>query len=373
MNETRNPGWRYLKTMTSIAVSVFGTAGCSPPVKDPGGAASLYAVGTMVDSVPLFRAGSPRDQRVRLSGLVQGAIIGGTVVVVDGTSHMYLFDLHGELKRKLDLTANGGAPLRAVASVGQCARDSIFVWDSRRGVVVFDMEGKRSRQFQPPGPARTMSCSASGVIAFMLMPQSAMRQSDLGKLEPLVSTLALTDIRGMTGASMAVAFGEWRLAGRITSVAVLADRVYVGTGESSSIDVLDTMLRPAGKLETGVPRRAMTAREYLYALQHRYGFTDSTARKLANTVPMPAFQPTLAGLTASNDGTVWAEVSGPADSETKVRAFAPNGKALGDIRFPDGTSLLAADSLHLLTARTISRTDVEVGVFTLRRPSTAGR
>ena len=140
----------------------------------------------------------------------------GFVVGESQSATLQFLDARGKVVHTTGRRGQGPGEFMGSIFINQCAGDSLFAWDSRTNrVSVFTASGSFVRQI--PAFAARVTCSRAGVIAMLLRP-SAPAQSSRGT----------------------VPWGENRLFGASTSIALRGDELYVGTGRAPAIEVYDS-------------------------------------------------------------------------------------------------------------------------------------
>lgn len=262
----------------------------------------------------------------------------GVIVVADREGHaLRFFDPSGRPLRTVGRDGEGPGEFRAPYWVGQCAPDSVFVWDAFLDrMTVFDSAGRHVRQYHVRGDLAFMECSRSGVVAGLVQPNMGM-MSAAGP--HYTAPLLLADTRGEVTKSLGdVPYAENRPLGKLTRFALSDDRLYVGSAESAYVDVYTLDGRRMGVLPIGAARRRPTDREYERAIDRWLGPMTRSAREFVRArlfeIPKPKSLPPYLDLLAEPDGTLWAQVPAPHDSATELRAIDPDGRILADLLVP---------------------------------------
>lgn len=164
----------------------------------------------------------------------------GFVVGESQSATLQFLDARGKVVHTTGRRGQGPGEFMGGIFINQCAGDSLFAWDSRTNrVSVFTASGSFVRQI--PAFAARVTCSRAGVIAMLLRP-SAPAQSSRGT-GGMMSSIKLLNLAGdSVGGVAQVPWGENRLFGASTSIALRGDELYVGTGRAPAID-----RRPVGQ------------------------------------------------------------------------------------------------------------------------------
>lgn len=159
----------------------------------------------------------------------------GFVVGESQSATLLFLDAKGKLLRTVGRQGQGPGEFVGGIFINQCAGDSLFAWDSRTNrVSVFTASGSFVRQI--PAFATRVTCSRAGVIAMLLPPAAPVP----GRGGGMMSSVKLLNLTGdSVGGVAQVPWGENRLFGASTSIALRGGELYVGTGREPAIDVYD--------------------------------------------------------------------------------------------------------------------------------------
>lgn len=360
----------YLALVAGLGCSADGTGGGSER-REASAVAALS-----VDSVPFVNiAATAEDGSARFLLAAGGTRLSSGVIVV---SDLYdavvrFFDGSGRLVRAVGRRGSGPGEFRSPSWVGQCAADSIFVWDPMLGrVTVLDSAGTFARQYRLPARPATIHCSRRGTFAIHLMPRELRRPDPAGKSPLYAAPLWLMNTRGDTTGSLGVVpLGENRPLGKVTRIALADDRIYVGTADSALVDVYGLDGRRLAALPIGVAPRAPTRRDYertidrMVAGMSDRAYRESLKRELLE-IPMPDRLPPYTDLFTGPDGALWAVISGPGEDATRLRAIAADGRPLGEARLPVPARVLEVGQDYILGVYEAESGEQHVAAFRLR-------
>ncbi len=287
-----------------------------------------------------------------------------TIVIADnlGVAVRYINDA-GKLVRTVGREGGGPGEFQGVSWLGQCAPDSVFVWDTRQmRMSVFDRDGDFVRQYRTPAdPTVTamigeVRCSRTGTFAFQGLPPRLYVPTPSNPGPQYRAPLWIADALGYTTHELEdIALGEARPMGKFTGIALSSDHMYVGSADSAFVDVygIDGVL--TGAIKVGVGLRRPTERHYEYAIDAQVGgggtpeFRQEWRERLAE-IPMPDYMPPYTGVFTDPQGTLWVVVSVPGDPTTQLRALDPEGIILGDVHLPPDIRILVVGRQYIIGA-----------------------
>ena len=280
----------------------------------------------------------------------------GTIVIGDRLDRMVRFvDRQGNPRRTVGREGEGPGEFDDIDWLGQCGPDSVFVWDADlKRMTVIDAAGNVVATFPLPSdpsaaPPSIVSCSREGVVAFIGIPV------DLGDIwKHYRAPLFLADTRGAIAREIGeVAAFEGRPLGKIISLALTWDRIYVGTKDSAFVDVYSLNGSHLGVVAVGASARAPTPEHYESAIDIQVmglgSVSDREALKeLMLGWPMPDYLPPYAALLADPKGLLWVQISLPGDAETWLSAIDREGRIVADVRLPRFVSVFEVGDDYLL-------------------------
>jgi hypothetical protein len=246
---------------------------------------------------------------------------------------VWFFDAAGQPTAKIGRAGRGPGEFSRVAWIGQCRADSVFAWDaSASRMTVLSAQGAVIRQYRLPAdpgastPPSVVACSRAGGFAYLGVPENPQINLKTGESPYDRGPLYLGDAAGgVRRVVESVGYGEMRPLGKITSLALSADAIFVGTKDSAFVDVYgyDGQHRAAVPVG-GAPRRP-TQRNYEAAIAAQAATLRSAddrkqIRGIMLGMPMPEFLPAYGALFTDPDGVLWVTLSAAGDSVTRLRA-----------------------------------------------------
>jgi hypothetical protein len=279
----------------------------------------------------------------------------GVIAVADQHAPgVRFFDSTGGLLKTIGRQGRGPGEFVSTAWLGQCGRDSVFVWDNMQGrMSVIDTAGRIVREYVPQSSAAVMSCTRSGRFAIFSQPEDgSARLSDVTARSK--ATLWIGDAYGDSLTVVGVLpLAENRTLGKITQVAITDQHLFVGTADSAFLDVYDLGGRHTATLSVSTAPRPTTEQHYHRALDVALAvFNDANyrdqLRTLMQRLPMPQFLPLYTGLIADADNVLWLTLSAPGDSVTRLQALSEDGRLLADLEIPAELILFEAGHDYLL-------------------------
>ncbi len=307
----------------------------------------------------------------------------GSIIIGDGTgASVRFFDASGQPTRTVGREGAGPGEFRRVSWLGRCGADSVFVWDAMQNrMTVVDAASDVVRHYRVPAdptagsPPATIQCSRTGVFAVHAFPLGMRPPSPTGESPHYKAVLSLADADGRISQALGeVAIMESRPLGKVTSIAMSADRLYVGTADSAFVDVLTLDGRYVTALPIHVPARSPTRRHYERAIEAQVIWLADRDERAAwkqrlLEIPMPEHVPAYAGLFTDSDGSLWVLLSLPGDSETWLRAIAPDGRVIADVYLPVDLRVFEVDRDYILGAYEEESGEPHVAMYRLHRGS----
>jgi hypothetical protein len=300
----------------------------------------------------------------------------GQIVVADrwGTPLRY-FDSTGRPIRAVGRSGPGPGEFSIPVWLGQCGPDTVVVWDRQYRATVLDGAGRVIRQLPIPSdpamgsPPRFLACSRTGRFAYLGAP----RDFQIG--EPAMIPLFLADRAGnVTDAPGDVPAWDGRTQGRLTRIALSDEFLYVGTAESSAVDIYTHDGIRRGVVQWAQPRRRATERHYRRAIDQLVmqlaapDDRDRARRVVRERQPVAEYLPPYTELLTDPAGTLWVVLSAPGDSVSRIRAMDREGAALGELRIPVELRVFEVGNDYILGAYEDTTTDEpHVVVFRFRR------
>lgn len=309
----------------------------------------------------------------RVAGAVRQST--GPLVIADGLSlDLRLFTDTGEPVKRVGRRGDGPGEFRTILSLRRCAGDTSFVYDpARLRVSVFGPDGALSRiidvraTVQAAAPPYDFFCSRNGVLAFVH--RAAAPPPRPGPHRPIV---AITVIHrdgarvplGTFPSSERYFDGSQdfpRPFGKVTSVAMASDAMYVGTGnhltgheDQFEIPVYSLQGAQVRTVRGSLPRRRVTAAQIAGYVEdqvaRRRGRGDQrTQRQFYRSLQYPETLPAYGRLLVDPMDNLWVEeYRPPGDSVGRWHVYGPTGWYVGAVNMPEGFDLLEAGRDYVL-------------------------
>ena len=191
-----------------------------------------------------------------------------------------------------------------------------------------------------------------------------------------MSLIRLLNLAGdSVGGIAQVPWGETRLFGASTSIALRGTELYVGTGREPALDVYDRSGRSLRRVTfPHVPVRVTRAAheravEGLLDVMKRTG-SPNVAQQRASLLlqPVPEVLPPYREIAVSPNGVTWLLTTPLSDSVAHVRGVRDDGSVVAESDLPLGDSvrLLEAGNDYLLLTYVTGDGIMKVGAFRLR-------
>jgi hypothetical protein len=295
----------------------------------------------------------------------------GGIVVADRTGgSVRFFDETGRVVHIAGRSGRGPGEFQLISWLGQCSPDTVFAFDFLlQRMSVIDRDGEIVRQYQvsttstPGAPPAVINCSRTGTFAMLGRPYKREAPPLRSRFVRAPGVLVLADANGRVTRTLGMVpvtdmdtdGGGWapRPMGRLTSLAVTADRVYAGTADSAFVTVLTHQGMPLRSLAVGVPQREVTPRHIeravdAYAVYMSPGPAREAVKRAFMKEPMPAFLPPYRALYTDPDDRLWVLISAPGDSTTMLRAISRDGAIIGDVQLSADATVFEVGRHHIL-------------------------
>jgi hypothetical protein len=334
-----------------------------------------------VGGTPSIDLGDPGQSFLGVPPVLR--LSGGNIVVADGASQtIRYFDATGKLLATAGGRGTENGQFHGLGWIGRGVADTIVAYDFiARRFAIFDAKGKfvRTVALTPADsqvPAEPLGSYPDGGVLFRL---ARPNQRFAGAAGAVVRDSATYARFGLNGAVEAVlgtfpqgeSFGvEVRRKtgltpfpvpfGLLTSVALRADTMLLGTGASFEIASIGPDGKPVGLLSARIPRQPVTpeeARAYTQAAitRLRAGAVtlktslDSNLIKALEHPPMPAQKPAFGRILVDRTGALWVSAPlSPPSPPTSWTVFAPDGAWLGTVTTPAGVRIDEIGSDYVL-------------------------
>ena len=359
-----------------------GYTACRSDADEAADAPTSRAAGPILDPDPVLDIGGTGPDREPIVLDPRSVMRSGDRIVVSDydAPAVRFFDLRGRHIRSVGREGAGPGEFRRLSSVRACGADSVFAHDSRlHRMTAIDTAGTMVRQFRTPTQALNIACSRAGVVVVQLRSQGAMNAP--GTYDVEYSSILLMDTQGDTTAVLdSIRLVDERPLGTLTTVAAADDRVYVGTAESSYVDVYSLEGRHQGRVRTGVARRPATkAMQEAFVDNMLEGMYRDDPQQLAKfrehflSAPMPSHAPAYRRVLAAPNAMLWVDLTLPGDTTKWLRAIAPDGTILGDARLPPAMEPLSVDDEYLFVRYEDSGGEPHVAMYRVREPARSAR
>ena len=287
----------------------------------------------------------------------------GKIAVADRyESAIRYFDARGTLLHSVGRYGEGPGEFTDITWMGQCAPDTLFVWDSHQGrVSVLDRDGSLIRLYripvEPSDPTPTyMTCSSAGTFAFLTLPTQQFDIDLTTGAEPRYhGPLLLADTSGESRIFLSdIPYGEGRPLGRMTTLAVAGDYVFLGTKDSAVVLRYPLAGGAPTPLHLAAEPRAPTRRHFEIAAEEQSaGFRDMAMRRqsveLLLQMAMPETLPLYGKFWDTAGGDVWVVLSAAGDSLTRLQLLRTDGDPQF-LTFSGELSILEVGTDYILAA-----------------------
>ena len=295
----------------------------------------------------------------------------GEIAVADaGAKSVLFFDTHGQLLRRAGREGGGPGEYRNLLWLGQCQRDSLFAWDPARSrIVVLDTAGTVVRHFAVP-MVWAVACNRTGRVVLVGQPNPGSTATVNGTPYASVGVSLLAPTGAGLDTIMHMPLFDARFIpqppplGAVATVALTAERIYVGTPDTNSVSVYTSAGQLEGTVLVHTSRRPATERHFEAAIEAIVDaappdWRTSLRQQIHGMVQKPEWLPFYGSLFADSLERVWAQTSFPGDSATVLGAVGDAGAAeivvsrpltvfevgtnyvLGTYAAPDGTPHVA--------------------------------
>jgi hypothetical protein len=383
--------------LLTVALAITACQADRHPVENPGpGTQQRYVISTPAIDIH----GETEDSDPLLAYPVAATrLSSGTIIVADAmTASVRYFDTTGHLVRSVGRRGEGPGEFQAIGWLGQCAEDTVFVWDFMQArVTVLNADGTVSRMYRLPAdpdgsPPSTIGCNRHGVFAVLgapdIVPGDLRARASRGEDEQFAdfnAQLSVADAAGNTvrevgsvGAGEFVITGGFlpRPLGRRTVLAVSDRYLFVGTADSGTVDAYTVDGEFARTVSTESPRRLTTDAHHeraaagLVAWVAEASIRDAMRRRFLR-IPRPEYLPHYSALFADPAGYLWAQLSAPGDGETWLRVIdAARGEVRADLHLPLETRVLDVGADYVIGTYEDQSGEPHVVLYRMTRTST---
>lgn len=295
---------------------------------------------------------------VVLKSVLSATRVGGTLAVADFEARKLVFyDSTGRVRRVLSENDKYGLDgFRTAMWIGRCAPGTAFVYDPLLSrITMLDAAGTAERSWRAPPASMRITCSTHGTFASMDLPYRSAPRS-VWSLEPAWAPLHLLDVGGNFIFTIdSVDVGIARPAGRMTSVALSRDRLFVGVGDRCEVQVWDFSGRHMDNIRCSARPMRLTRTQYDSIITIQFGRRPGADSLLAvwREAPMPGELPPYRALHATPSGTLWLTLSSLAESQLRLEVLRGEGSGSQYVTVPvRGNVLEVGDDYIIVEYRT---------------------
>lgn len=282
----------------------------------------------------------------------------GTIAVAEAHSGIVrLFDAAGRAKARVGHAGDGPGEFRHISWIGQCGGDSAFVWDKiHKRMSVIASSGRIAREFQlqsrelKSGAPFLLACSKQGLLVTQPVPKlpppkpnqahdRVTRGSARINIINLRTSKTVTTLPVPGGDIVIIGGGYAPMPlGRVTSFAVVGQRLLVGTGDSSTIRSFTLDGKAAPPIRLRLPARQTTQAHYERGIDDLLAQVPAQVQqRIRNALlslkrPNPA--PSYGALYPDPDSLIWVNLSLPGENTTRLRAYTLSGVPRGEVTVP---------------------------------------
>lgn len=348
--------WRSSPILAAALLALCACAGEPRSAPSAGGAT---ATGFLSISATPIQTIAPADSEgIPVFGNIADAtrLSSGIVAVVDRRVDAVMFiDSMGRLVRQSGRSGDGPGEFRSVVGIGQCAPDTLFVWDRMNDrMSLLDATGALLRSYRPPGNPVDRFCAGSA--QYLVWTSLSAVGNATAEAPPVRGTTVLVSADGdSVGGLGDVQAGEiWPL-GAVTQFAVTDAGIYMGTADTGVVSLYGRSGQMLRSVDVGNARRTTTAAEYDAALSSLINTVPGTAEQVASMrefmlkrFPMPKYLPAYRAILANGSGAVFVVTSPLGDGVTGLQAFDLAGGTLGELRIPGDVEVYEIGTDYLL-------------------------
>ena len=362
-----HPSRRYVAV--SLSIALIGGASVVDAQSSRSGAGSI--VRWSVGATPVFdsRASDQSDSALLLRPRGATRLPDGTVVVADdGAKNVKFFARDGRFVRSAGREGAGPGEYQLTQLVGACGSENILLYDgASQRLTTITQDGKlaSTRLVLIDEPARrvpqSVSCSASKMLVILTQSSGPIPEGDVAFRSD--AELRIQSIQGSPSHVLTKVPGPERHRfgnnagprplGKRTLLAVGGDRIYIGTGDAPSIQVLtfegtrlpDLRLPFRQERITSAAIRAYIER--LIALNPRR--SSALIRADYETVDYPEFFPLHGELLVDSEHLLWVEqYRQPGEDRSRWVIIDSFGRQEADIVLPATFRLLEVGAEYVL-------------------------
>ncbi len=280
----------------------------------------------------------------------------GLIAVVDrDIQAVLILDSAGQLVLQAGRRGQGPGEYEAVRGIGQCAPDTLFVWDvSNQRMSVLDAQGTFIRSFAlPMAPVAGYCAEAAEFIVWERFLNSTAPGADQPPVRGVANLISAAGERvGSLGELQA---GENRPLGAVTQFAPAVNGIWVGTSDTTVIRLLARDGRELGSVSAGEGHRAPSAAEYDAAIAALAATVPGTVDQMAEMraflrkrFPPPRYVPAYRALLTNGNGVLFVVTSPLGLGTTDLSVFDASGASLGTLTLPGDVEVVEVGEQYLL-------------------------
>ncbi len=297
-------------------------------------APSSHTVTTPLLVIPAEGAGS----RATIGAITHALQLGnGTIVIADNADkRLHFFDAKGAHLRSVGRDGGGPGEFKSAGWIGECARDSVFVFDRMQNrLSVFTPDGRYARQVVLASNPVSVSCVGAGTLA-AVVPGGTPGPRSYGAIR-------FGDLSGSEQATIDDLFlGEQLPLGATLRMTSGAGVFVFGAGDSAVAELRDAGSGTRRRIPVGIDGRSPTAAQREAAIDALVlnvsdgdRAMDARMRTMMQRMPAVKTLPAYTGLFVdAATRSLWARRSVPGDGETVLERRAFDGTLHGTVRIP---------------------------------------
>ena len=375
-----------------LAAALVGTAGAARAQS----AVRTPLVRWTVEPRPLFESKKELEGETSILMTARGAmrLPDGTIVVADdGTKEVKWFAPDGRLLRRQGRDGEGPGEYKLVQLVGSCGTESVFVYDgtnSRLTTLTRDGKLASTRSVLVDEPEHkvpyTVQCGRTRHLVMFGWPSGAIPQADI----PFRSDMELR-IQSIEGAASRLLgrvpgperhrFGTSagpRPLGKKTVLAVGADRIYVGTGDTPMIQVTGFTGTRYADIALPFGPEPLTPRDVQNYIQRLIdlnpGRSATRIRDEYGALRYPDHFPTHGELMVDSDDNLWVEqYRRPGNDASRWVVLNRTGALIADVILPSRFRAIEVGSNFVLGTWEDADEVLHVQLLRLNRSQTRDR
>ncbi len=342
-----------------FAAVLFILCACSgEPRSIPAGGGATATGSLSISATPIQTIAPLDSEGVALFGSIADAtrLSSGVIAVVDRAFERVIFvDPAGGLVGRSGRSGEGPGEFRSIRGIGQCAPDTLFVWDPMNGrMSLLGPDGAFLSAFRPLGDPVDRYCAGSR--RFLAWTRYASVGNPSADSPPIRAVAVLLSARGdsVGGLGEIQAGQNWPL-GAITQFAVTDAGIYVGTADTAVVSLYSKSAQWIRAVDVGDARRATTATEYDAAIADLVATLPGTAEQVAGMTafmhkrfPMPKYLPAYRALFSNGDGDLFVITSPVGAGVTEIHVFDKAGISLGEFRISGDLEIYEIGAAYLL-------------------------